>query len=367
MNKLLPLAIAALTVVLIVVGSVHGNRLAAASTPDAAVRAMYEQVKARDFGGAFTYVAKQSNTDLPTFQRDMAGRNASLRTYSGLQKVETRVLNENDQHATVRTNTEWSSAVGAVYDTRDLNVVKEDGAWKVLWPREPALSATPQVIPVNFLRWDIVRRDTDIDEWGAQNVEAPHMRVVSMNAVEKDNSVVVLGEVVNEDIVPGFVAINAQLVGKDGNTIAEESSFDKISHTLLPKEVSPFRIDFPGHKLAEIKSVRLNPNYLLVPASADPVIAAMHQRIEVDSRGRHVLRGELVNESGQIVNIPHVLATYYDDNGKVVWVSDGYVDHALLPQVPVPFAVDLRDDLAGSVHRYRVSINQYSIPRASTD
>jgi hypothetical protein len=60
-----------------------------------------------------------------------------------------------------------------------------------------------------------------------------------------------------------------------------------------------------------------------------------------------------------VVNIPHVLATYYDRSGKVIWVSDGYVDKALLPQTPVPFAVELRDDLASNVQNYRVTVNQY--------
>jgi hypothetical protein len=136
-----------------------------------------------------------------------------------------------------------------------------------------------------------------------------------------------------------------------------------MSHTLLPKEVSPFRIDFPGIKLAKVKSVRMQPNSMLVPASADPVIGVLHQRVEVDGRGRHVLKGELINQSGQTVNIPHVLATYYDNGGKVIWVSDGYVDKALLPQTPVSFAVALRDDLAQNVQNYRVTVNQYSIDR----
>ncbi len=361
MRRLIPLVMAIVTALLIIAGGLRGTRLIAAATPDAAVQGLYERVKARDFAGALAYVTKASNLDVQSFTRDVSGRDGSLRTYSSLQGVETHIVSQNDSQAVVRANAQWSTAVGAIHDTRDLTVVKEGGEWKVQWPKEQAVNVPPQVIPVNYLRWDIIHRDSD--EWGAQNAEAPHMRVVSMNAVEKDGAIVVMGEVVNEDVVPGFAAINAQLVAKDGNVLAEESSFDKISHTLLPKEVSPFRIDFPGRKLAEIKSVRLNPNYLLIPASADPVIAVLHQRIEVDPRGRHVLKGELLNESGQTVNIPHVLATYYDDAGKVVWVSDGYVDHALQPQIAVPFAVELRDDVASAVHRYRVTVNQYSIDR----
>jgi hypothetical protein len=55
-----------------------------------------------------------------------------------------------------------------------------------------------------------------------------------------------------------------------------------------------------------------------------------------------------------------VLATCYDDNGKVIWVSDGYVDRALLPMTPQSFAVDLPADVATRVQRFRVIVNQYT-------
>src|SRR5438067_2213242 len=204
-------------------------------------------------------------------------------------------------------------------------------------------------------------------EGAFKDVAAPNVRIISMNAVEHDTGngmkgVVIIGEIVNQDTVPAFVTVNATLIGKRGETLGDETSFDKVSHTLLPKEVSPFRIDFPGVKLADVKNVRMQPNSLLVPASADPVIGVLHQRIESDSRGHKMLKGELINESGQTVNIPHVIATYYDDSGKVVWVADGYVDRALQPQTPEPFAVDVRDDL-GSNQKFRVTVNQYSIDR----
>ncbi len=201
------------------------------------------------------------------------------------------------------------------------------------------------------------------DDWGAQNVEAPRVRIVSMNAIEREGSTIIVGEIVNEDTVPGFVSVGATLIGKNGKRLGDESSFDKISHTLLPKEDFAFPHRLSPGKLANVKSVHMQPNSLLVPASADPVIGVMHQRIETDARGRHVLKGEFINESGQTVNIPHVLATYYDNSGKVIWVSDGYVDQALLPQTPVPFSVELRDDLASNVQTYRVTVNQYMLDR----
>jgi len=362
MKRIIPVMLAILTVALVAAATIHSSELKPATTPEGAVQLLLDRARSRDFSGAFNYVAKSSNTDQQSFAKDLSGRDGSLRTYSSLQKFDTKVLRESDDQALVRTNIEWSTAVGASYDNRDLEVVKEGSSWKVVWPVAKPPRVPPQVIPVNYLRWDIVTRGSD-DDWGAQNVEAPRVRITSMNAIERDGATIVLGEIVNEDTVPGFVSVGATLIGKDGNAIGQESSFDKISHTLLPKEVSPFRIDFPGIRLARVKSVRMQPNSLLVPASADPVMGVLHQRIEKDSRGRTVLKGEVVNQSGQTVNIPHVLATFYDNSGRVIWVSDGYVDQALLPQTPVPFSVGVRDDLAKDVQTYRVTVNQYSLDR----
>jgi hypothetical protein len=362
MSRVLPIVFALLVVALIALGAIHKSSTAPASSPEGAVQSMFEDVKAHNWKAAYSYVAPSSNVDPSNFQRDLAGRNSSLRTYSQLEGVTTRVLNESDNEALVRTELRYSTAVGASYDTRDLKVVKDEGAWKVVWVGEKDVNVPPQVIPVNYLRWDVIYRGAG-DDWGSQNAENPRVRILSMNPTEHDGGIIIMGEIENEDTVPAFVSVGATLVGKDGQDVAQEASFDKTSHVLLPKEISPYRIDFPKMKLADMKSVRMKPDSMLVAASADPVIGVLHQRIEKDARGRTVLKGELLNESGQTVNIPHVLATFYDASGKVIWVSDGYVDHALLPQTPQPFAVDLRDELAASVHSYRVTVNQYSLNR----
>ncbi|HWR36470.1 MAG TPA: hypothetical protein VN622_11430 [Clostridia bacterium] len=364
MKRILPIVLVVIAVVLIAAATIRPSNLAPATTPERAVQQLLLHARSGDWSGAYAYVAQASNTDQQSFYRDLNGRDGSLRTYSSLQKADTKVLKETGDEALVRATLQWSTAVGAIYDSRDLKVVREGNSWRVMWPVAKTPKVPPQVIPVNYLRWDVITRGSD-DDWGSQNVEAPRVRIVSMNAIERDGNTIILGEIVNEDTVPGFVSVGATLIAKDGNILGQESSFDKISHTLLPKEVSPFRIDFIGVKLGKVKSVRMQPNALLIGASADPVIGVLHQRLDKDERGKSVLKGELVNQSGQVVNIPHVLATFYDNSGKVIWVSDAYVDQALQPQTPTPFAVDLREDVMPNVQNYRVTVNQYSSDRAS--
>ena len=64
------------------------------------------------------------------------------------------------------------------------------------------------------------------------------------------------------------------------------------------------------------------------------------------------------------MNIPHVIASFYDSNGKVVWVADGYVDRSLLPQTSEPFAVEIPRTLAGKVQTFHVVVNQYSLGKS---
>jgi len=73
----------------------------------------------------------------------------------------------------------------------------------------------------------------------------------------------------------------------------------------------------------------------------------------------------VVNESGQVVNIAHVLATFYDKNGQLVWVADQYIDRALLPQTPVPFNIHIPEDLARKISTERTVTATYSVGRLS--
>ncbi len=352
------------TVVLVAIawvqsGGMKQHAIFSAETPEAAVQALMSDIQARHYQQAYDSLDHSGGTDLASFIRDVAGSDGSLRTYSSLQTADVSPLHADQDQALVRVRMNWSSAVGSLDDVRDLRVRRDGSVWRVVWPKPAFPTIPPQVASVNYLRWEVIGRNSS-QNWGSQDVDSPKVRITSMNAIARPGRVVILGEVENEDTVPAYLNVNATLLKADGSTLDEEGSFDLISHVLLPKQVSPYRIDFPGVRMDAVKSVRMDARALLVPASADPVIAVTDQALSKDGLNRNVLKGELVNQSGRPVNIAQVLAAYYDDSGKVIWVSDGYVDQALMPQVPIPFAVDIPNDIAGRMKSYRVIVNHYS-------
>jgi hypothetical protein len=367
-GRLLAVLLAAATVVLVAIGTVwpvptavayagRGTLLQSSSTPEAAVETLAENIRTQAWQRAYTSLANRAEFTEPEFVHDLTGYYPSLLTYSALDKFEVRPLHASANEAEIELKLQWSTVVGASTSTRDLHVVKNGDRWEPEWPivKEPIVP--PQVIQVNYLRWDVIYRGAG-DDWGAQDVEAPHVRIVDMHPVERADGVVILGELLNEDVVPAYVSVTATLLSKNQSPIATESSFDKISHLLLPKQVTPFLIKFPDVALTEVDSVRMVPTSILVSASADPVI-------EIDNEQLHPapgasLTGQLINKSGQVVNVAHVLGTFYDKSGQVIWVADEYVDRALSPQNPVPFEIHIPEDLARNVSSQRTVIATYT-------
>jgi len=364
---LLSVLIFAATAVLIVIGTLYpvpaaayyaGGRslLRASSTPQDAVDNLVTEIRQHAWQNAYDSLANRAEFTEPEFVQDLTGSDLSLRTFAALDAFDVRPLHQSADAAEMTLKLTWSTIVGPFDTSRDLHLVRNGDRWAVNWPIQKMPHVPPQVIAVNYLRWDVIYRGPG-DDWGAQNVEAPHVRIVDMHPLNRAEGMVVMGELLNDDVIPAFVSVRATLLTKSGAVIASEGSFDMISHTLLPKQVTPFLIDFPGVDLSQVGSIRMQPVSVLVSASADPVVEILNQQYSSTPGG--LLTGQLSNQSGQTVNIAHVLSTFYDKDGQLVWVAGQYVDRALQPQAPVDFQVPVPIDLAKKVSSERTIVATY--------
>lgn len=368
-GTILAIVIIAVTIILVVIGTLWpvqtavayaGGRslLRSSSTPQAAVENLADELKLRNWSAAYSQLANKAKFTEPQFQHDLTGYHLSLRSYATVEGVEVRPLHQEADQAEVQMRLHWSTVVGPFVDTRDLHLVRNGDRWAVEWPLVKQQTVPPQVIPVNYLRWDVIYPGGG-DDWGAQSVEAPHVRVIDMHPVQRAEGVFVMGELLNEDVIPAHVSVHATLIAKDGKSIATEGSFDKICPTLLPKQVTPFLIKFSKvASLSDVGSIRLDPVSTLVPASADPVIEIQNQKLNPAPDAS--LTGQVMDESGEIVNIVHVLATFYNKTGQLVWVADKYIDRALLPQTPASFNIHIPEDLARQISTERTITATYT-------
>jgi hypothetical protein len=331
-------------------------------TPAAALQNLGNDIRSQNWEKAYNSLANKAQFTQTDFVHDLTGAYPNLRTYSHLENFESHPTHESDSDAEYQVKLHWATVVGDAVSTRDVRLVRNGGDWQVEWPVTKETALPPQVIPVNYLRWDVIYRGAG-DDWGSQDVDAPHVRIIDMHPVQRADGLVIMGELLNEDVVPAYVAVNATVMDKNKQPISTEGSFDKISHLLLPKAVTPFLIKFPDVQLSSVGSVQMQPFSQLIPASADPVIEI--QDVKLNPAPDASLTGSVVNQSGQIANIAHVLGTFYDKDGNIVWVADQYVDHALLPQTPVPFNIHIPEDLARKISSQRTVVSTYSMGGAA--
>lgn len=374
-GTLLALAVAAATGVLLAIGTIwpvptavyfagggKGNLIRTPSTPEAAVENLGIEIRMHNWNKAYSSLANKAQFTESDFFHDLAGYHLNLRSQATLQSVTVRPLHESANSATMAMSLHWFTVVGPFTDTRDLRVVNNSGRWQVDWPLFKRRTVPPQVIPVNYLRWDVITSGAS-SQWGAQNVAGPNVRIIDMRPVNRAEGVYVMGELLNDDVVPAWVSVHATLVGKKGRILSREGSFDMIDHRLLPKQVTPFRIHFPNVQLSQVTSIRMHPVSALVSASADPVIEVENEKYH--SLPVASLTGQLSDQSGETVNFAHVLSTFYDANGNLLWVSGAYIDRALLPQTPMDFRVPVPEDLANKIKSERTIVATY-IPKGTT-
>ena len=84
------------------------------------------------------------------------GSNGSLRSFSALEGFDSRPLHITNDEAQMRVRLHCSTPVGPIEDVRDFRLIREGDVWKAVWPKIQAPSVPAQVIPVNYLRWDLV-------------------------------------------------------------------------------------------------------------------------------------------------------------------------------------------------------------------
>ncbi len=338
-------------------GSGNGSVLRSPTTPEIAIQDLGIRIRLHQMPAAYSSLANKAEFTQSEFDQDVTGFYRSLRTQATLETVDSQPLHQSADQAEMRVQFHWSTILGPYEDTREIQVVRNGDRWQVDWPLVKRPSVPAQVIPVNYLRWDVIYSGST-DEWGSQNVAGPNVRIVDMRPVNRAEGVYVLGELLDDDVVPAWVDVRATLIGKDGKILGSEDSFDMISHRLLPKQVTPFRIHFPNVDLSQVGSIRMQPESILISTSADPVIEILNEKYNALPIAS--LTGQLSDQSGRVVNFAHVLTTFYDSNGNVIWVSGRYIGRALPPQTPVNFTVSVPEDLARKVSSERTIVAAYS-------
>ncbi|MEZ4675113.1 MAG: hypothetical protein R2932_12810 [Caldilineaceae bacterium] len=297
-------------------------------------------------------------------------------------------------HRKVVVTASYITALSTYTDTTNLTLNWVDGAW-VIDPQLADLTVPPdqflRAAEVNWLSQGRRRVASGTTNF-ADVLDRPDLAILSARLVVRTpETYSVVGEVLNSDVDPADITVTSSIYDDLGNKLTWYNAGDVIIHKLLPLEITPFRIDFEGVAGAALAETRFAlpaeeigttfsfaPNvgwdYHLPPSTSlgkfDLVAKAVVtqrdlyralgiQEIQVykDDAGELMIHGELINNDLRGATVPHLLITYYDEAGHVMWVDHHYLPTAIRPQrvqpftFPVSSAATIRDlQLPGEIY-----------------
>ena len=161
--------------------------------------------------------------------------------------------------------------------------------------------------------------------------------------IGEDDVFHIVGEIQNDSSVPlNQIVITATFYSADGQTLGIMST-DSILETILPAKKGPFDLIFFDKDASLIDHYSLDIKYKPTDYKTESleIVSAQDKRDIVDN---FIISGKVANHDYRTANTVVVIATLYDNDGKVVATARAYTEPQYLRGgEEAPFLVSVTD------------------------
>lgn len=156
-----------------------------------------------------------------------------------------------------------------------------------------------------------------------------------------DGAVYIVGEIQNEINVPISLVTADITLYSPSNEVIDVIKVDSFVNYIMPGMKSPFEVVVPKTKSTHIDRYAIELNYK-VGALKNQVIEIKSVEIQRDVLGNLIIKGLITNNGDITANIISVVATFYDKDGNVSFVSKSYTKPDYLKSNnDIPFAMSI--------------------------
>ncbi|MEM7380720.1 MAG: hypothetical protein AAF361_05920, partial [Bacteroidota bacterium] len=325
-------------------------------SPSNVLQAYYDALDFKEFERAHSYISTDSGISLAQFMLEISVTDGLLSSYAKLDGMSVRLLHQDEASARAEITSNWITPLEKVSRTTKHGLKKIDGQWFII-PQKPDNDLPPdQLFSANNTGYyNHGRKRITTEQTLHEDVlQQPVLEILSAKLVKLNSEYAIIGELQNVDNVPADVVVSATLYNGENKPMARYSSKDVIKHKLMPKEVTPFRINFEGiawldTKLeapkgfdpSEFTAVEFEeiPAKFDIQAAANVATSDLYKATaiqEAQFRGEFV-RGQVFNSGIQEVTIPQLIVSYYDDKGELLWVDHQFIKKGVRVQRKQPF------------------------------
>ena len=320
-------------------------------SPENAVLAYFDALDFKQFETAYGLINPKSNLPIAQYMLEVSVTDGLLSSYAKMDAISTEILNTTDSTATLKVNTKWITPLEKIDKTDYKRAVKHNGKW-YLEPDEINNDLPPDQLyadnTTNYINQG--RRRVTTEQTHHEDVlKQPVLEVTTAKLVKYDGHYAIVGEVQNIDNVPADVVLKGTLYNDANKMLATYNAKYHIKHKLMPKETTPFRINFEGiawSKTEDSIPKTFNPDEFTpvefedqptkfnLQAAGNVAITDLYKDIVLSDfviDDNHV-SGNLFNSGLQEITIPQLLVSYYNENKELLWVDHQFVKEGIRQQ-----------------------------------
>jgi hypothetical protein len=324
------------------------------------VLAYYDALDFKEFERAHSYLDPAADKSISQFMLEISVTDGLLSSYAKLDNIAIDITTKTDSTATGFIKANWVTPL-KVIDTRDtLYLKKINNKWYIK-PKtiDPDVPPEQLVIQSTTQFYNHGKRKITSEQTYHEDVlKQPVVEVLSARMIVVDGEYAIIGEIQNVDNVPADISVTGTLYDFDNNPLAKFNAKDVIKHKLLPKETTPYRVNF--------EDIAWATNQATKPASYDPaaftklylsdtpvnfqvqVVANvattdLYQAVASSQveQNENLINGFLFNPSIEAATIPQLLISYYDKDQQLIWVESIYIDESVRQQRKRKFQIDI--------------------------
>ncbi len=348
-------------------------------SPKNVIIAYYDALDFKEFQRAHSYINPESGKSISQFMLEISVTDGLLSSYAKLDSIAVSIQKHTDSTALGFVATNWITPLKAITTFDTLEVHKEQGKWYIV-PKPIDVDIAPDqlIIESNTAYYNHGKRKITSEQTYHEDVlKQPVVEVLSATLVKIDTTYAIVGEIQNVDNIPADISVTGALYTPQNKELARFNAKDVIKHKLLPKETTPYRINFENIawlKENEKKPKTYDPDSFTaieldeVPANFEIQVNAnvattdLYQAVSPSQLYQHkdYANGYLFNPNTQAATIPQVLISYYNGFKELLWVDAVYIDESVRQQHKQSFSIKLKKGALPEIVTsglYNVSVN----------
>ncbi|XLS29731.1 hypothetical protein ACJD0Z_02660 [Flavobacteriaceae bacterium M23B6Z8] len=323
----------------------------ASLSPENVVKAYFDAIDFKEFETAYSLLDPESNLSKEEYMLRVSVNDGILSSYAKLDAIKLSVVQKAENTADMNVQTQWITPLERIDKTYMIHTVKRNNKWYMI-PEEIDMDIPPDQFFIqnttqfyNHGRRRITTQQTHHEDI----LKQPVVEVLNARLLLQNQQYIVVGEIQNIDNIPADVSLKASLYNTNDEELASFNAKYHVKHKLLPKETSPFRINFEGIAWSEINDSipkSFNPEEFTpitlkdVPEKFDLQVATnvattdLYKSVslyQLKIEGKK-LQGVLFNSGLQEITIAQLLISCYDKDKKLLDVKHHFLREGIRPQ-----------------------------------